>query len=244
MTLFFDSDGVSIAYADEGPRAGPAVLLVHGFASNKDVNWRFPGWIETLTQAGYRTLAIDNRGHGESEKLRDPAAYRSPTMAADAARLLDHAGVERAAVMGYSMGARIAAFLALAHPERVSRAVFGGLGMGLVDGVGAPGPIVDALEAPALADVSDATGRAFRAFAEQTKSDLPALAACMRSARQALTREEVAGIAAPVLVAVGEADAIAGAPEPLAALLPRGDMTAVGDKAFKAAVLDFLERTA
>jgi pimeloyl-ACP methyl ester carboxylesterase len=252
MADVFRSDDIAIAYSDDGPRDGDPVLLVHGFASNRDVNWRYPGWIDTLTGAGYRAIAIDNRGHGESEKLYDPARYPSPLMAEDAGRLLDHLAIGRAAVMGYSMGARIAAFLALSRPEKVSRLVFGGLGTGMVEGVGSPEPIVAALEAPSIADVTDRTGRAFRAFAEQTKSDLSALAACMRSARQRLTPEEVGKIAVPALVAVGERDDIAGSPEGLAALLPRGEalviprrdhMTAVGDTVFKDAVLAFLERT-
>jgi pimeloyl-ACP methyl ester carboxylesterase len=217
MTETFISDGVRIAYCDEGDRDGDAVLLIHGFASNREVNWRYTGWIKTLTDAGFRTIAVDNRGHGDSEKLYDPALYPSPLMAADAGRLLDHLGVERAHVIGYSMGARIAAFLALNRPEAVDRLVFGGLGMGLIEGVGAPEPIVEALEAASLEDVTDPVGRAFRQFAEQTKSDRKALAACMRSARQRLIPEEVGRITVPTLVAVGEKDKIGGAPEGLGA---------------------------
>ena len=89
--------------------------------------------------------------------------------------------------MGYSMGARIAAFLALEHPDRVRSMVLGGLGMHLIDGVGLPESIAEALEAPSLADVTDPQGRMFRAFADQTKSDRRALAACIRGSRQVLT---------------------------------------------------------
>ena len=85
--------------------------------------------------------------------------------------------------------------------------VLGGLGMQLVDGVGLPESIADALEAPSLADVTDPQGRMFRAFAEQTKSDRRALAACIRGSRQVLTREQVAGIDVPALIAVGTKDA-------------------------------------
>ncbi len=131
-------------------------------------------------------------------------------MADDVRALLDHLGIERADVMGYSMGARIAAFLALEHPARVRSVMLGGLGIRLVEGVGLPESIADALEAPSLADVSDPTGRMFRSFAEQTKSDLKALAACIRGSRQTLSREQVAGIRVPVLVAVGTKDDVAG----------------------------------
>jgi pimeloyl-ACP methyl ester carboxylesterase len=243
----FTHDGVEIAYLDEG--AGEPVVLVHGFASTKEVNWLHPGWIATLTRAGRRTIALDNRGHGASAKLYDPAAYHSSLMAKDVRALMDHLAMARADVMGYSMGARIAAFLALAHPERVRSAVFGGLGSHLVGGVGLPESLADALAAPTLAAISDPQGRTFRAFAEHTKSDLKALAACIRGSRQTLTRADLARLTMPVLVAVGTADTVAGSAAELAAMLPLGraldipgrdHMLAVGDRAFKQGVLEFL----
>lgn len=245
----FAHDGVVIAFLDEGE--GEPIVLVHGFASTAQVNWVHPGWVATLTRAGRRVIALDNRGHGGSSKLYAPAAYHTALMADDVRALLDHLDIPRADVMGYSMGARITAFFALAHPSRLRWAVLGGLGIRLVDGVGLPESIAVALEAPSLAQVSDPTGHMFRAFAEQTKSDGKALAACIRGSRQTLTREEVAAIRAPVLVAVGTKDTIAGSAHELAALLPSGvpldiperdHMLAVGDKVFKSAVLDFLAR--
>jgi pimeloyl-ACP methyl ester carboxylesterase len=243
----FQHDGVDIAFLDEGE--GEPIVLVHGFASNAQVNWVYPGWVATLTKTGRRVIALDNRGHGASAKLYDPAAYHSARMADDVRALLDHLGLGRADVMGYSMGARITAFFALANPTRLRRAILGGLGSHLVEGVGLPESLADALEAPTLADVSDPTGRVFRAFAEQTGSDLAALAACIRGSRQTLTREQVAAIRAPVLVAVGAKDRVAGSAHALAALLPAGraldipgrdHMLAVGDKVFKEAALAFL----
>ncbi|MCY1705823.1 alpha/beta fold hydrolase [Pannonibacter sp. SL95] len=248
--LKFSGDGVDIAYLDEGE--GEPILLIHGFASNKTVNWAYPGWVDLLRKDGRRVIALDNRGHGDSSKFYDPADYGAPIMAEDARRLLDHLGLDQVDVMGYSMGARISAFLTLNHPQRVRRAIFGGLGYGMVNGVGDPEPIARGLEADSLADVPDRTGRAFRAFAEQTKSDRKALAACIRSSRQKITEEDVARIRRPVLVAVGTKDDIAGSPEDLAALIPgarvldipgRDHMVAVGDKVFKQGVLDFLAET-
>jgi pimeloyl-ACP methyl ester carboxylesterase len=245
----FQHGPVEIAFLDEG--VGEPIVLVHGFASTREVNWVQPGWVTTLTGAGRRAIALDNRGHGESTKLYDPADYDSDSMAADVLALMDHLGLDRADVMGYSMGARIGAFLALRTPERVRSLVLGGLGLHLVDGVGLPESIADALEAPSLADVEDAQGRTFRAFAEQTKSDLKALAACIRGSRQTLTREQAAAIGVPVLIAVGTKDSVAGSAHALAALIPgaqaldipgRDHMLAVGDKVFKAGVLDFLGR--
>lgn len=246
----FYSDGVEIAYLDAGQDDNGVVLLIHGFASNIDMNWVSTRWVETLAHAGYRVIAYDNRGHGRSQKLYDLAAYGAPIMAEDARRLLDHAGVEQAHVIGYSMGARISAFLALAHPDRILSLTFGGLGLNMVRGMAGTGPIAVALEAPSIEDVKNPTARTFRAFAEQTNSDLKALAACIRSSRAPLTREAVATLKCPVLVAVGERDVIGGDPEALATLIPgakafvikdREHMKAVGDKSFKARVLEFLQ---
>jgi pimeloyl-ACP methyl ester carboxylesterase len=247
----FLSDGVRLAYIDITPSDGPGdpVLLVHGFASNHAVNWVNTLWTKTLTGAGYRVIALDNRGHGQSDKPHDPAAYDSNVMAADASRLLDHLGIERADVMGYSMGARITAHLALNEPARVRSALLGGLGIHLVEGVGLPLGIADAMEAPSLDTLTDPMQRMFRAFAEQTRSDLRALAACIRGSRQVLSPEEVGRIRVPVLVSVGTRDPIAGSPHALAALMPnaraldipdRDHNLAVGDRTHKQGVVAFL----
>jgi pimeloyl-ACP methyl ester carboxylesterase len=245
----FDSDGVEIAFIDEGE--GEPLLLIHGFASNIAANWVDPGWVRTLTQSGRRVIAYDNRGHGRSEKLYDPDVYGAPLMAEDGRRLLDHLGIMRADVLGYSMGARIAAFLTLAHPERVRGLILGGLGINMVRGVVGSGPIAKALEAPRIEDVTNDTARSFRAFAEQTKSDLKALAACIRGPREKITPERLATIAVPTLIAVGSNDVIAGSGAELATLIPgaqfldipgRDHMRAVGDATFKQGVLDFLTR--
>ena len=243
----FSSNGIEIAYLDEG--SGEPVLLIHGFASNIGTNWIDTGWIKTLTDAGYRAIAYDNRGHGRSAKLYNLEDYGAPIMAEDARRLLDHLGIERVHVMGYSMGARIAAFLALAHPGRVGSLVFGGLGINMVRGVAGTGPVARALEAESIEDVTNPTARTFRAFAEQTLSDLKALAACIRSARAPITAEALGTLRCPVLVVVGDRDVIGGSPSELAALIPgaksvqlagRDHMKAVGDRTFKAVVLEFL----
>jgi pimeloyl-ACP methyl ester carboxylesterase len=157
-------------------------------------------------------------------------------------------------VMGYSMGARITAFLLLTHPLRVASAIFGGLGVNMVRGMKGRGDtIAEALEAPSLDDVTEPNARMFRAFAEQTKSDLKALAACMRSARDPITAEALSRVSCPVLVAVGTDDAIAGSAAELAAIIPgaraldiagRDHNRAVGDKEFKAAVVAFIGRVA
>src|SRR6185369_8399167 len=183
----FDSDGVKIAYIDEGQ--GEPILLIHGFASNVATNWINPGWVSTLTAAGRRVIAYDNRGHGQSEKLYDPALYGAPAMAEDGRRLLDHLEIQGADVMGYSMGARIAAFLTMAHPDRVCSVIFAGLGINMVRGMVGSGPIAKAL------------------------------AACMRGPREKITAGELASFAVPTLVAVGSEDVIAGSGAELATLI-------------------------
>lgn len=247
----FRHDGLELAFIDHAPVSGMGepVLLVHGFASNHVVNWVNTLWVKVLLDAGRRVIALDNRGHGASDKPHRIEAYHTDRMAADAAALLRHLHIGRADVIGYSMGARITAFLAAAEPDLVRSATLGGLGLKLVEGVGLSTGIADALEAPSLADVTDPQGRMFRAFAESTRSDLVALAACIRGSRQTLAVEQLARIRAPFLVCVGTTDTIAGDPHALARLIPgaravdipgRDHNLAVGDKVFKQAVLAML----
>src|SRR5262249_58089826 len=135
MSHFTHSE-VEIGYLDEGE--GEPIVLVHGCGSNKEVNWVYPGWVSTLTRAGRRAIALDNRGHGASTKFYDPAAYHSGLMAEDVRALLDHLQIPRADVMGYSLGSRITTILAVAHPPRVRAALLGGIGIPFVDGAGPP----------------------------------------------------------------------------------------------------------
>jgi pimeloyl-ACP methyl ester carboxylesterase len=242
----FRSDIVDISYEVAGE--GQPVLLIHGFASNARVNWWDTGWVKALTEAGYQVIAFDNRGHGASGKLYDVAAYPAPEMAEDARRLLDHLGIPQVLVMGYSMGARIAAFLTINHPERVRAAVFAGLAENMIKGFGNSEPIAQALEAPDAETIADPGARAFRLFADQTKSDLKALAACMRSERAKMPRADLARIEVPVLIVAGEADEVAGAVQPLVDAVPgaqgvvlprRNHMNAVGDRQYKEEVIKF-----
>ncbi|MDE2446178.1 MAG: alpha/beta hydrolase [Alphaproteobacteria bacterium] len=243
----FNSDGVEIAFEVWGE--GPPVLLIHGFASNMQVNWVATGWVKTLVGAGHKVIAIDNRGHGESQKLYDPNQYSAPVMADDAARLLRHLGIPQADVMGYSMGARITAFLVMQHPQLVCRAVFAGLASRMISGVGGSDEIAAAMEAPSRAEVTNRMALGFRVFAEQTQSDLKALAACIRSSRVKIKAEALAAITAPVLVVAGELDDVAGDVAGLTSIIPgskgvvlpkRNHMNAVGDSGYKAAVVEFL----
>jgi pimeloyl-ACP methyl ester carboxylesterase len=247
----FDNGAVQIAYLDEGE--GDPILLVHGFASTKNVNWVYPTWVSELRKNGRRVIALDNRGHGESTKLYDPAEYSIPIMASDVVALMDHLSIPRADIMGYSLGARMTAWLGLTKPERLRSAILGGIGMAMVDGGGPGENVAAALEAPSLEEVSDPVARTFRAFADQTRSDRRALAACLRGSRGLMSRDEVTGINVPVLIAVGTTDEVAGAAHGLGDLIPgaevldipnRDHMRAVGDKVYKTGVVDFLSRRA
>jgi pimeloyl-ACP methyl ester carboxylesterase len=247
MMPSFHNGAVEISYLDEGE--GDPILLVHGFASTKNVNWVYPTWVSELKKNGRRVIALDNRGHGESAKLYDPEAYHIGTMTSDVAALMDHLDIERADIMGYSLGSRMTAWLARSQPQRLRSAILGGIGVGLIEGGGPGENVAAALEAPALDDVTDPVGRTFRAFADQTRSDRRALAACLRGSRRLMTREEAAGITVPVLIAVGTSDEIAGSAEALGKIIPgsqvldipnRDHMRAVGDKVYKTGVLEFL----
>lgn len=122
--LFFDSEGVRIHYTVEGH--GDPVLLIHGFGANIEMNWSSTGIIKELS-SNFHVIAIDNRGHGKSGKPHDPAAY-GMEMIKDSIRLLDHLKIQRAHVVGYSMGGRIACALLGFYPERLRTAVLGGAG--------------------------------------------------------------------------------------------------------------------
>ena len=247
----FQHDDVEIAYLDEGE--GDPIMLVHGFASTKNVNWVYPTWVSELRKNGCRVIALDNRGHGDSAKLYDPAQYSIPIMASDIVALMDHLDIDRADMMGYSLGGRMTAWLALNAPERLRSAILGGIGIAMIEGGGPGESVAQALEAPSLEDVTDPSGRTFRAFADQTRSDRLALAACLRGSRGLMTKEEAAAISVPVLIAVGTTDEVAGSAEALGEVIPgaevleipgRDHMRAVGDKVYKSGVLDFLSRRA
>jgi len=246
-----DLPQAQIAYLSKGDPANPTVLLIHGFASTARVNWFNTAWADALAEAGYHVLAVDNRGHGKSQKFYSPKDYGPDIFAADAVGVLDHFGLKKVDVIGYSMGARITAWLCAHFPDRVRRAVFGGMGEHIYGGRGGYQAIAEALETDDLDTITEQGARAFRLFADRTGSDRLALAACIRPSVQQLTPQMMAGVRTPVLVAVGGDDDVSGRAEPLADDLPNGEaftmpgldhMKATGAAPFKAKVLEFLAR--
>lgn len=248
MTQFAtSSDGVRIAYEVVGE--GDPIVLAHGFASDRKQNWKNVGWYEELTHSGYRVLAFDFRGHGESDRPHEDRFY-GDKMLDDVLAVMDAEKIERADLMGYSMGDILSVGLLMSHPQRIRRAVLAGIGEKYFgERTVRRRGIAAALRATDPGTISDPEQRAFRTFASQSGKDLAALAACMSADRTMYSPAQLGTCKVPVLVVDGENDVQAGAPEPLAAAFANGravtvpgrdHMTAVGDKVYKEAALKFL----
>ncbi len=251
MTCHFDAEGLRIAYDDVGE--GEPILLLHGFAADRRLNWKATGWYALLAAAGYRVIAADARGHGQSDKPSDPAAYRPEGIARDTIRLMDHLKIRRAQLLGYSMGGRNAAWLLARHPARFTSGIIGGAGLNVLK-VADPARLekrgfkltadnrkTKSLAVPSLVPLYErASGRGGK---------LGALAACLLGSFPGLEPSFFARVRAPVLVICGERDTTSGSPIPLAEAIPgakavvipgRNHLSAVADPFFKGAVLGFL----
>ena len=218
----FSSDGVDIAFLDSGE--GEPILLIHGFASNHVVNWGATGWIDTLKR---RRPARDRHGRARPRQERQALRPRRLSAGADGRRrgatssTISASRAPTSWAIRWARGSRVS--LALAHPETVRSMILGGMGSRWSRACGGEDEIVAALEAPSLDDVTGEPGRAYRKFAEQTGSDLRALAACMRGQRADCSRRSSSRrIRMPVLVAVGDEDKVAGSAEGARPAHPRG----------------------
>jgi pimeloyl-ACP methyl ester carboxylesterase len=247
----FDAGDLRIAYEDLGE--GDPIMLLHGFAADARSNWKLTGWFSLLQSAGFRVIAPDARGHGRSDKPSDPEAYAPEGIAGDAIRLLDHLGLDRVDLFGYSMGGRNAGWLLTRHQDRLRSVVIGGVGINLLR-LDDPQPWIDrgfeltadnrkteSLAVPALTPLyRGATRLGGRAGA---------LSACLLGAFPSLPPEAFEEVDRPVLVVAGAKDTVSGSPIPLAECIPgaravtvpgKSHLASIGDAFFKGAVMGFL----
>jgi pimeloyl-ACP methyl ester carboxylesterase len=250
----FTNDGVTLAYDDIAPAGGGerTIVLLHGFASNRNEGWRRTGWYGAFERRGVRVIGLDQRGHGDSAKLYEPQAYERSRLAGDVLALMDHLGVGRADLFGYSMGTRTALQAAIEAPERFSNVLLGGVGGRLLE----PTPanrseaIVQAMLADDPESIADPMQRSFRYFADEQGEDRRALAAFAQTQNPPLDQDAMRALPMPVLVVAGQRDESAGDPDDLARVFPYGRGVAVGGcdhfsaiphALTKATVFDFLD---
>jgi pimeloyl-ACP methyl ester carboxylesterase len=251
----FQSGGLALAYDDIAPMGAPrgVVVLVHGFATNRAENWRRLGWLSALERKGYRGVALDLRGHGESDKPHDPAAYGRDQMAGDIIALIDYLDLGRVDLLGYSMGAHLSLTVTLDAPDRVNKLILGGVGGRMLSGAGPSTTsmtMAEALTTNDVATITDPTLKGFRQFAENQGEDRLALAACSRGAGAAADAAALGRVRATTLVVAGSRDELAGDPRLLADAIPGAKavtlpacdhFSAIPHALFKAAVFDFLD---
>lgn len=255
----FDSDGTKIYYTVQG--SGEPVVLIHGFLSTAAGNFGEFGIIDSLAES-FEVVAIDNRGHGASSKPHEPDAY-GDQMLVDVVNLLDHLGIDKANVVGYSMGGFIAQKLVMRYPERVIKAVIGGAGgteagsvleidtlaQSLESGDGI-GPLVVALAPPGQ---PKPTPEEIAAVNEQfvAPNDVLAAAAAVRGFPELfdVTETELRANDIPLLYLVGDLDPLKAGVDGIRTIvsdaqfetIPNADhMTAFASPEFIRSISDFL----
>jgi pimeloyl-ACP methyl ester carboxylesterase len=177
----------------------PPVLLVHGFASSAEHNWRHPGWLDLLADCGRETIAVDMPGHGTAPKPADPAGYQG--VEAHVAAAVQ--GREPLDAIGFSAGAHVLLRLAADQPGTFRRLALLGIGRGVLEPAD-PEPIVAALTSEP--DPENVTGMVFRRLADGLGNDRDALIASLRRPQRPLTPADLARVAAHVLVVLGDQD--------------------------------------
>jgi pimeloyl-ACP methyl ester carboxylesterase len=257
---FFDSAGVKIHYRVWGK--GDPIVLIHGFTASIDTNWVRPGIVDKLDD-DFKVIALDLRGHGESDKPHDPAAY-GDEMAQDVVRLLDHLKIDKAHIVGYSLGGFTTLKLVTMHPERFLSATLGGAGWrspsesggggselaeSLESGNGV-GPLMIALTPAGQPTPSPEQLKMVNQMLMATNDPL-ALAAVIRGMDGLAVSEDAAKkIAVPILAVVGEIDPLRAGVDRLDEMLPaeevevvvlpgKDHMTAIADPALAQSVHDF-----
>lgn len=191
----------------------PQVLLVHGFASSYERNWREPGWVDILADEGREVIGIDLPGHGTADKPHDPEAYAGMERA-----VVDALPPEQVDAVGFSLGGQLLLKVAAEHPERFRRIVVGGVGDNIFRHDD-PEAAARAIESGEASDGDPGVAQAFAVFAKAAGNDPAALAACLRRPRTPVTPGELAGVTVPVLVVLGDRD-FAGPADKLLDALP------------------------
>ncbi len=244
---------ISLGYDEAGPTdVAGGILLLHGFASNRAENWRRVGWLGAFERRRMRAIALDMRGHGESDKPHDPAAYKTEVLVGDVLGAIDALKIGPVTLMGYSMGARLALSAAMRHPDRFTRLILGGIGETILEPTRAGNEMAEAMEAADPDTITEPLLRSFRHFADEQGEDHKALAACALANRGRFDTSDVARVRAKTLVVAGSRDELAGSPDGLATLIPGAravtlpgcdHFSAIAHALYKAAVFDFLEDT-
>jgi pimeloyl-ACP methyl ester carboxylesterase len=229
---FFDSNGVRIRYIEQG--SGPPVVLLHGFSGSLDTGWVETGVLPKLA-TDYRVIALDYRGHGQSDKPHDPKSY-GIQMGQDVVRLLDHLNIARAHIVGHSMGAGITAKLLTTNPDRFLTATLSGsAGRQRWTPEDAAAAEVEAVEfeqgipfrsvilRTAPTDRPKPTDEQIQAQSQQrlARNDRLAMAAVVRSrGEQTFSAEQMTTVQVPTLGLIGSADANLAAMQQLPSVLP------------------------
>lgn len=243
-------DGHRVATYSWGDDDLPTVMIVHGFASSTRDNWVNTGWVRDLQRAGYRVLALDQRGHGASDKPHESADYTLRQLAGDVEAVLDTYLVSEASYVGYSLGARVGWEVLQDIAPRVPRAVLGGV----PDGI--PLARLDLDQVRALADhgtpVTDPVTQNYITLTQRVAGNdlhaLLAIAGGLRASKQ-VDPDPAHAPAQPVLFATGSEDAIIEGSKALAAACPQGSFleipgrhhfNAPGSRVFRDAAIEFL----
>jgi len=243
------AEGRRIATYSWGDDEAPTVLCVHGFASSCRDNWVSTGWVRDLTRAGFRVLGVDQLGHGASDKPHETAEYTMDALVQDLVIVLDTYLLDTVHYSGYSLGARVGWQLAVQAPERIDRAVLGGIPDGR------PLARLQIEQARAYAEtgapVTDRVTQNYLTLAERVRGNeilaLVALAEGMRFGDADPDPRHPP--AQPILFATGTDDAILERSRQLAAAAPAGrffevpgrhHFNAPGARAYRQAAVAFL----
>lgn len=246
----YAADGTRLATYTWGELDAMVVVLVHGFASSARDTWVLTGWVRHLTEAGYRVLALDQRGHGRSDKPHEADAYAIRTLVTDVETVMDTYLVDEAFYVGYSLGARVGWEVVRELPQRIDRAILGGV----PDGIPLERLDLDQVRRYATdgTPVTDRTTQNYITLAERvTGNDLRALLALAEGMRysQTIVPDASNAPSTPIMFATGSKDAIIEGSRALAAAAPHGrfveipdrnHFNAPGSRVFKEAALAYL----